>query len=620
MTELHFPWLESAVLLPLAGSVWVRRWGDSERGRRCWLFFAGLTFVLTVGAWADFELLHATEAHDCWEFSRLFGLQKPVLVIDQLSAPLLPWLSLLFFLTAIVTLQAKVRRFSFSWKLIYESIVLAIFSCKEPWILIALLCLGTLPPFLELRARGKPTRVFALHMLLYIGLLVVGEMCIDHESGRRVHTLWATLPLLGAVLVRCGIFPFHIWVTDLFEHATLGTALLFVTPIAGAYAAVRLVLPIAPDWVLHGMGLLSLVTAVYASGMALIQRDGRRFFCYLFLSHAALVLVGLEMATSIGLTGALCVWLSVGLSLGGFGLTLRAVEARRGRLSLGGFQGLYEHTPSLAMCFVLTGLASVGFPGTFGFVGMEILVDGATLSYPYVGIAVVVAAAINGIAVVQAYFYLFTGTRYTSSVPLWMRARERYAVLTLAALILAGGFYPQPGVASRHRAAAEILQQREHLGTDGSQGVSGRSAPDDRPLPDPSAAREPLAPAQPAAPPSVPGRLAARPQSAPRVCCSSAGEAFQPIMSHRCSGDQSIEYDRCAYAEFAPRLTGSKSNWAAELTTLSRSDCSWLRKSASVRARVTSDEWMAICTSAPSTCHSGAAREFLPGPQSVISR
>jgi len=65
---------------------------------------------------------------------------------------------------------------------------------------------------------------------------------------------------------------------------------------------------------------------------------------------------------------------------------------------------------------------------------------------------------------VQAYFRLFTGARYVSTVPLKLRARERYAVLTLAALILAGGFFPQPGVASRHRAAEELLQKRLALG------------------------------------------------------------------------------------------------------------------------------------------------------------
>lgn len=470
MTELHFPWLEAAILLPLAGSLWVRRLGDSERGRRWWLLFAGLTFLLTLGAWIDFCLLHATEADDRWRLVTLFGREEPIFVIDHLSAPLLPWLALLYFLIAIGSVQAKLKRFSFSWKLVYEAAVLAIFSCKDPWVLVTLLVLGTLPPFVELRGRGKPTRVFTVHMLLYAGLLVLGQALVDRSASSEARSLWTTLPLLIAVLVRCGIVPFHIWVLDFFEQATLGTALLFVTPITGAYAAVRLVLPIAPQGVLHSMGLLSLVTAVYAAGMSLIQRDGRRFFCYLFLSHAALVVVGLEMVTAIGLTGALCVWLSVGLSLGGFGLTLRAIEARRGRLSLARFQGLYEHTPNLAMCFVLTGLGSVGFPGTFGFVGTEILVDGATVAYPYVGIAVVLAAAINGIAVVQAYFYLFTGTRYASSVPLRMRPRERYAVLTLATLILLGGFFPQPGVESRHQAAKDILELRSQLGTDGGKG------------------------------------------------------------------------------------------------------------------------------------------------------
>ena len=109
-----------------------------------------------------------------------------------------------------------------------------------------------------------------------------------------------------------------------------------------------LVMPVAPDWALRGIGLVSLTTAVYAAGMALVQREGRRFFAYLFLSQASLVLVGLELLTAISLTGALALWFSVALSLGGLGLTLRALEARFGRLSLAQHQGLYDHSPALA--------------------------------------------------------------------------------------------------------------------------------------------------------------------------------------------------------------------------------------------------------------------------------
>ena len=202
---------------------------------------------------------------------------------------------------------------------------------------------------------------------------------------------------------------------------------------------------------------MSLFTAVYSAGMAIIQRDSRRFFAQLFLSHGSLVLAGLGLHTELSMTGSLCLWFSVILSLGGFGLTLRAMESRFGRLSLADYQGLYQHTPALAVCFLLTGLACVGFPGTLGFISTELLVDSAVEISPVVGIAVVAAAALNGIAVVRAYLLIFTGARHVSTVSLRIGDRERFAVLTFSALILGGGFFPQPGVTTRHRAAAAIL-------------------------------------------------------------------------------------------------------------------------------------------------------------------
>ncbi len=459
MNELHLPWLELSVLVPALGALWVGRLRDADRARQITVVITGIALLLVCGEWLDFTSLQVEEAEDHFHLStRVLG--REVFHLDQLSAPLSPLVALLFFLTAVATLRIKMRRISFGWVLVAESLTLALFYCRQPWDVIVLLSLGTIPPAVELIARGRSARVYLIHMGLFVVLMVAGQIFVDREPAGRVHTLAAILPLLVAVFIRSGVVPFHCWMPDLFENATFGTALLFTTPLAGAYAAVRLLLPIAPDWVLQSIGLVSLFTAVYAAGMALVQLDARRMFCYLLLSHTALVLVGLEMVTPIGLTGALCVWLSAALALGGFGLTLRALESRVGRLTLTQFQGHYEHTPNLAMCFLLTGLASVGFPGTFGFVGTELLVDGAVEAYPYVGIAVVLAAALNGIAVVQAYFKLFTGKTYLSSVSLQIRARERYAVLALAALILLGGLMPQSNVASRHHAAEELLKSR----------------------------------------------------------------------------------------------------------------------------------------------------------------
>lgn len=458
--ELHFPWIESCLAMLLIGCLWVSRLRSADAARRWSMLFAGVALFLMTGLYFDFRVLKVWQAHDLFDFlQQAFG--PGIFAVDDFSAPLMPLTALLFLLTTVATLRTKIRRFSFALTLLSEAIVLATFVCEEAWGIIILLALATVPPYLELRAREKPTRVYVIHMAAFVALMAIGWTFVERDGRHSQHSFAAVIPLLLAIFIRCGIVPLHCWMTDLFENATFGTALLFVTPLTGAYAAVRLVLPIAPDWVLHSIGQLSLITAVYAAGMALVQKEARRFFCYIFLSHSALVLVGMETAAPLGLTGALCVWLSVGLALSGFGLTLRALESRHGRLGLTSFRGIYEHTPALAICFLLTGLASVGFPGTFGFIGMEMLVDAAVVTYPLIGIAVVIAAALNGIAVVKAYFILFTGTRHASPVSLRIGNRERFAVLILATLILCGGVFPQWSVSSRHDAAVHLLDQRD---------------------------------------------------------------------------------------------------------------------------------------------------------------
>ena len=460
MSELHLPWLELSVLLPLVGAVYVSMLTNRDRARTVSIFVCAVTLVGAVGEWLDFATLGSFEAHDHWDVFQLL-FHRDVFVIDELSAPLLPLGALLYLTTVMTTLRTKSNRFSFHWTLVSESILLATLACRKPWLIVGLLAIATIPPWVELRQRRQCTRVYLFHMGLFVALLVIGQALIGSNATSANPPILAGCFLTAGALLRSGVCPLHCWMTDLFEKATFGTALLFVTPMTGAYAVMRLVFPIAPSWALQSIAILSLATALYAAGMALVQRDSRRFFCYLFLSHSSLVLVGLEMATPIGLAGALCVWLSVGISLLGFGLALRSVEARTGRLTLDNFHGLHEHTPFLAAMFLLTGLASIGFPGTVGFIGTELLIEGVIEVYPLVGLAVVAAAAINGVAVVKAYFHVFTGTRHTSTVNMGCRTAERFTILAILALIIGGGLIPQPGVESRYHAARALLEHRQ---------------------------------------------------------------------------------------------------------------------------------------------------------------
>lgn len=461
MNPLQLPWLELAIGIAAVGSVFTGGLRQPARAYRFGVAFIGCALVSSLLAWLSFYAGDPAAQPARYSIQPLlFG--RELFALDNLSAPLLPAVALLHLLAAVTTARTHIRRFSFSWSLAAEAIRLATFATKEPWLLIGLFAASTIPPYVELVNRGRRTRLYVLHMSLFVGLLIVGWAAVDARAPFSRAPWWACLALLAAVLVRCGTVPAHCWVTDWFEHASFGIALLFVLPLSGVYAAIRLVLPIAPDWALRSIGVISLFTAVYASGMAVVQREERRFFAHLFLSYASLVLVGLELHTELSLCASLCLWFSAILSLCGFGLTLRALEARFGRLSLTDYHGLYEHSPTLAVFFLLTGLASVGFPGTVGFISVDLLVDSVVEADLYAGIGVLVASALNGIAVLRAYLLLFTGARHVSSVSVRIARRERFAVLTLSLLIIAGGVFPQPGVKTREVAAAEILEDRSH--------------------------------------------------------------------------------------------------------------------------------------------------------------
>lgn len=448
MDGLRAPWLELGILIPAAGAVWVGFARDANAARRTSLYASGLAMACALAAW--------------WGFAP----QAPpddrggLLLLDELSAPKLPLAALLYFLTNLATLRTKAREFSFARSLGSEAILLATFACNRPWGVATLLAVGVVPPYLELRQRNKPQRVYAVYMGVFVALLLLGQVLADFGAGSRPLATAGAGLLAAAVLLRSGAAPLHFWATDLFEHATFGTALLFVGPMPGAYGAMRLVLPVAPPWILHAASLAALLAAVYAAGMALVQHEARRFFCYLFLSQSSLILVGLEAASPLGVAGALCVWLSTSLALTGFGLTLRCVESRVGRISLAGFQGLHRHVPTLAGLFLVTGLASIGFPGTVGFIGLELLVEGTAQASPLVGAAVVTVAALNGLAMLHAYFRIFTGRPRAGSIDLRIRPAEQASVLVLAVLILGGALFPQPGVAGRYHAAVELSRSR----------------------------------------------------------------------------------------------------------------------------------------------------------------
>jgi NADH-quinone oxidoreductase subunit M len=266
-----------------------------------------------------------------------------------------------------------------------------------------------------------------------------------------------------AALVRKGIVPFHAWVPEVFDHGRLGPAILFNAPQLGAYMTVVLIVPRASPEMLRVIALLALGTAVYGAALALVQHSARRACGYLFMSQSALVMAGLDCTSVTALAGGLLVWLSAGLGFAGLARCVLVLEARRGRLSLTTYHGGYERMPVLAISFLAMGLACTGFPGTLGFIGQELLVDGAVDVFPVMGFAVVIASALTGLAVLRMYFSLFCGRPEVlvhPSLRLGLRPREAWTFVALVFVLIGLGLAPRPLVDSRFDASDEILRLR----------------------------------------------------------------------------------------------------------------------------------------------------------------
>ncbi|MCC7418529.1 MAG: hypothetical protein IT176_15445 [Acidobacteria bacterium] len=386
--------------------------------------------------------------------------------IDALSAVLLPFAAGLWLLTVAVTPRAALDRAQLRRTAVATLVTLAAFLTESA---VALLVLWLASIWTFLSALGDPShrhqrRIAAAYLGFSTLLFALGVVLLIGPGARsaRLEALGVWL-LAGAALVRKGIVPFHAWVPEVFDHGRLGPAILFSAPQLGAYVTVVLIVPHASAGLLRLIALLALGTAVYGAALALVQASARRACGYLFISQSALVMAGLDCTSERALTGGLVLWLSAGLAFAGLARCVLVLEARRGRLDLTTFHGGYARMPVLAISFLAMGLACTGFPGTLGFVGQELLVDGAVEAFPVLGFAVVLASALTGLAVLRMYFSLFCGRAETlahAGLRLGLARREAWTFAALVFALVGFGVLPHPLVDSRIAASDDILRAR----------------------------------------------------------------------------------------------------------------------------------------------------------------
>jgi len=392
---------------------------------------------------------------------------EAIIRLDALSTVLLPFAAGLWLLTVAVTPRAALDRGGLRRTALATLVTLASFL-TESAVMLLLLSVASVWTFLS--ALGDPAhryqrRVVAVYLgsstlLLGVGVALLIGPGVHHRS-LETAGLWL---IVVSALVRKGIVPFHAWVPEVFDHGRLGPAILFSAPQVGAYLTVVLIVPRASPEMLRTIAILALGTAVYGSALALVQASARRACGYLFMSQSALVMAGLDCTSASALAGGLLVWLSAGLAFAGLARVVLVLEARRGRLDLSTYHGGYERMPVLAVSFLAVGLACPGFPGTLGFVGQELLVDGAVDAFPVMGFAVVIASALTGLAVLRMYFSLFCGRSDPlphSGLRFGLMRREAWTFVALVIALVGFGVLPRPLVDSRFAASDDILRLRQ---------------------------------------------------------------------------------------------------------------------------------------------------------------
>jgi NADH:ubiquinone oxidoreductase subunit 4 (subunit M) len=313
------------------------------------------------------------------------------------------------------------------------------FVVKNPLALAVIWGLSALTLWTELRSHLELqplARLFAIYHLPSVLLFAAGAILL--KTGQVELAL---LPLGAGVVLRQAAFPFHGWFPSLLERAPMGVVVAFFGPALGVYAHLELLTRGLPEGLGENAAMLAAGSAILAAALSLVQSDARRAIAYVIVSQSNLIAFGLENHGDVARVGTFLTWQVLSLATSGLAMTLGALAARRGSLSLLTPGGSFSNTPRMAVAFLILGFGSVGLPLTLGFVAEELLVQGSTAEHPQLGMALILATALNGINVIRCFFMLFSGKDESSGE--WdLLPRERAALGLAILLLIVGGLVP----------------------------------------------------------------------------------------------------------------------------------------------------------------------------------
>ncbi len=477
-----FPILTCMLLVPLLGAV-ACLFAEAQAARRIALGATLANFALGVLLWASYDIGGAqwqfTERVDLFAgFSWALGIDGIALMLIMLSVFLMPvcigasWTSI----------EKRVGEYMAAF-LLMETLMIGVFAAQDLFLFYIFFEAGLIPMYLIIGIWGGADRIYAsykffLYTLLGSVLMLVAMLWMANEAGTSdIPTLmaydfapqaqtWLWLAFFASFAVKMPMWPVHTWLPDAHVQApTAGSVILAgVLLKMGGYGFIRFSLPMFPDasaqfaWLVFA---LSMVAVVYTSLVALVQHDMKKLIAYSSVAHMAIVTVGLFAFNVQGLEGSMIVMLSHGLVSGALFLSVGIIYDRLHTREIDRYGGLSINMPRYALFFLLFTMASIGLPGTSGFVGEFLALAGIYQMSSWVALVCTTGIILGAAYMLYLYRRVAFGEQKNADAAAMsdLTFRELAMVVPLGFAVLWMGVYPESFLAPM-RADIQALDAR----------------------------------------------------------------------------------------------------------------------------------------------------------------
>lgn len=498
---IEVPILTVIIFLPLLGVLAILASGRQEttahykNARRVALWTSIITFSLTLIAWqnfnpeiADFQLQDKFQWIPILNIGYHVGVDGISLPFILLSALLIP----LCILASWTSIQHRVAEYMITF-LVLETMLLGMFASLD-FILFYLFFEGVLiPMFLIIGIWGGPDRIYAafkffLYTFLGSVLMLLSILYIYFEVGGsniplalttpfdpQIQT-WLWLGFFASFAIKIPMFPFHTWLPDAHVEApTAGSVILAgVLLKMGGYGFIRFCLPMLPEASAYFTPMiftLSVIAILYASLVALAQTDMKKLIAYSSIAHMGFVTMGIFTVDAQGVQGAITQMVSHGLISAALFLCVGVLYDRIHSREIADYGGLVHRMPRYATFFMFFILASIGLPGTSGFVGEFLVLMGtyqaSTWAATFATFGIVLGAAYGLWLYRRVIFGVMVHPRLVTISDLQWREKTVFTPLVLGVLAL--GLYPMPLLTMMKASASHIIDQY-NLAMDGDLG------------------------------------------------------------------------------------------------------------------------------------------------------